>query len=175
MHHVSKTQEAEAAERQEFLLKLQQYGTQIQSGISFFLQLARESNIRNDARLGDLTDSLAADLGISTDVDPPQENGAAQDHGSLVQDYGKMDTEGSVHAVGEQSGTRHGSSFTQEAQSSSPGMRGGYSVLEVCVNTEQFLDLPFVSQDPPPMSQVPAETLGCDKPLFIPPNFLHLR
>ena len=133
VHHVSKTQEAEAAERQEFLLKLQQYVTQIQSGIGFFLQLARKSNIRSDARLGDLTDSLAGDLGISTDVDPPQENGPAQDHGSLIQD-----TEGSVHVAGEQSGARHGSSFTQEAQSSTPGMRGCYSVLRVSVNTEQL-------------------------------------
>lgn len=175
VQHVSKTQEAEAAERQEFLLKLQQYATQIQTGISFFLQLAREANIRSDARLGDLTNSLAADMGISTKADPSQQNGAAEHHGSLVQEYGEKDTEGSFHAVGEQLGARHSSSSTQEAQSANSGMRKSYSVLEESVDRKQFLDLSFVSQVPLPMNQVPVETLGCDKPPFIPPKFLHLR
>lgn len=128
MHHVSQTQEAEAAERQEFFLKLQQYGTQIQSGIGFFLQLARESNLRSDARLSDLTDSLAADLGRSPDVDPPHEGQAPQDHGSLIRDDGEKDTEGSIHTVKGQPGARHGSSSAQEARPSSPGMHGYYVV-----------------------------------------------
>lgn len=175
VHHVSKMQEVEAAERQDFLLKLQQYATQIQSGISFFLQLAQESNIRSDARLGDLTDSLSADVCISTEGDFRQENGATQGHGSLVQDYGDKDTEGGIHAVAKQPGARHGSSSAQEARPSSPGMCGYYMVLEVSINRQQPLDLQLVSQVPPPMSQAPAESLGCDKSPSIPSIFLHLR
>ena len=82
---VSKSHEAEAAERQGFLLGLQQYGSQIQRGISVLLQVAQEANIRSDAGLDDLALSIAEDNRIPISADPTEKDEAVQGDDSLVQ------------------------------------------------------------------------------------------
>ena len=81
----SKSHEGEAAERQSFLLELQQYGSQMQKGISVLLQIAKEANIRSDAGLDDLATSLAEDNPLPISVEPTEKDEAVQYEGSLVQ------------------------------------------------------------------------------------------
>lgn len=82
---VSKSHETEAAERQSFLLGLQQYGSQIQRSISVLLQVAREANVRSDAGLDDLADVLAEENRIPITADPTEKKEAVQCDVSLVQ------------------------------------------------------------------------------------------
>ena len=84
MCKVSESHETEVAERQSFLLGLQQYGSQIQRGISVLLQVAQEANIRSDAGLDDLADSLAEDNRLPTSTDPIENDQGVQCNVSLV-------------------------------------------------------------------------------------------
>ena len=86
VHQVRNTYEAEAADRRLFLLRIQQYMTELQRGTSAYLQLAHEANIRSDARLGDLADSLAADLKIDLGVEVAQKSKESEDSDSISQD-----------------------------------------------------------------------------------------
>ena len=85
MCKVSKSHEGEAAQRQKFLLELQQYGSQMQKGISALLQIAKEANIRSDAGLDDLATSLAEDNPLPISAEPTEKDEAGQYEGSLVQ------------------------------------------------------------------------------------------
>ena len=82
---VSKSHEVEAAERQSFLLGLQQYGTQIQRGISVLLQVAQEANVRSDVGLDNLAISMAEDNQVPISADPTEKDKAVQYNDSLVQ------------------------------------------------------------------------------------------
>ena len=86
VHQVRNTYEAEAADRRLFLLRIRQYMTELQRGTSAYLQLAQEANIRSDARLGDLADSLAADLKVDIDVEVAQKSKELEDSGSISED-----------------------------------------------------------------------------------------
>ena len=85
MWKFSKSHEGEAAERQHFLLELQQYGSQMQKGISVLLQIAKEANIRSDAGLDDLATSLAEDNPVPISWEPTEKDETVQYEGSLVQ------------------------------------------------------------------------------------------
>ena len=134
MHQVSRTHEAEAAERQDVLLKLQQYVAQLQKGIGFYLQLAQEANIRSDARLGDLANSLAADSGVAFEANLAPENETAQYNGSLRQDCDLRETSRDSSAVDEQPETLQDNSPSQEAQSPNHSKCGSHNALEVSSN-----------------------------------------
>ena len=84
MCKVSKSHEVEAAERQSFLLGLQQYGNQIQRGISVLLQVAQEANIRSDASLDNMAVYMAVDNQVPISADPTEKDDAVQYEDSLV-------------------------------------------------------------------------------------------
>ena len=62
VHEVHQQYQAEATERHQFLDKLEQYLSVLQKGTAQYLQLANEAHIRSEARLSDVTESLASDL-----------------------------------------------------------------------------------------------------------------
>ena len=112
MHTVSIAQEAVATERHNFLLGLQQYATQIQRGITVFLQVAQEANVRSDVRLGDLANLLATDTEMTVDTDPTKDYGAAQEHSSLIQGYHSKKESGDSPALDDQPKAMEGKSPT---------------------------------------------------------------
>ena len=116
MHTVSITQEAEAIERHDFLLGLQQYATQFQRGITILLQVAQESNVRSDVRLSDIASLLATDTEMAVDMDPTKDYGAAQEDGSLDQGYHAKKENSDSPALDDQPKAVEGNSPTQDAQ-----------------------------------------------------------
>ena len=83
---VSKLHETEAAQRQNFLLGLQQYGFQIQKGISVLLQVAQEANVRNDTSLDNMANSLNEASPALNSADPTEKDESVQYDVSLVRD-----------------------------------------------------------------------------------------
>ena len=113
---VSKSHEAEVVERQKFLLGLQQYGTQIQRGISVFLQVAQEANIRSDAGLDDLANSLAEDNRVPIRADPTEKDEAVQYDASLIQGQNTKRNVDDLHTVDGQPVAMQGNHPFQETQ-----------------------------------------------------------
>ena len=113
---VSKSHEVEAAERQTFLLGLQQYGTQIQRGISALLQVAQEANIRSDAGLDNLAISMAEDNRVLVSADPTEKDKAVQHESSLVQGQGAKRDVDDLRTVDGQLVAMQGNQLFQVAQ-----------------------------------------------------------
>lgn len=63
---IDATQQAEKAGLEEFLSTLQQLTTDFQKRTSSFIQLAADLHIRSDARLSDLSESLATEFGTKS-------------------------------------------------------------------------------------------------------------
>ena len=114
--NVSKSHKAEAAERQSFLLGLQQYGTQIQRGISVLLQITQEANIRSDAGLDDLANSLADDNRVPISADPTEKNEPVQYDYSLIQGQSKNRDVDDLHTMDGQPVAMQGTHLFQKAQ-----------------------------------------------------------
>lgn len=85
-HQVKTSEEDETAQHQNFLVKLQEYRSELRRGTGLYLQLAQEPNIRSDARLSDLTDSLATDIRTTVDADLAQEDRGYRDGSPSLQD-----------------------------------------------------------------------------------------
>ena len=96
---VSKSHKTEVAERQSFLLGLQQYGSQIERGINVFLQIAQEKNVRSDASLDDLANSLVEDNRVPFDMNPTEKDEAIQTDGSFIQPQSTERDVDNVHTV----------------------------------------------------------------------------
>ena len=85
VHQVHQRYATEAADREQFLSKLQQYLGDLQRGTGLYLQLAKEANLQSDFRLHDMAESLAVDLSSVTaneaepetteSQNPPREQG----------------------------------------------------------------------------------------------------
>ena len=94
VHKVSRSHEAEAVERQIFLLELQRYATQMQKGVNSLLQVAQEANVLSDLRLGNIAHSMTPDMQIPVETDPTPTYEAAKDHDHLSQDHAGLYTYG---------------------------------------------------------------------------------
>lgn len=79
VREINAAKEAEKAEREGFLSNLQQLTTVFQKRKSDFIQLAADFHIRSDARLSDLSESLATEFGTKSqpEVGASEHAGAA--------------------------------------------------------------------------------------------------
>ena len=129
MCKVSKSHETEVAERQTFLLGLQQYGSQIQRGISLLLHIAQEVNSRSDAGLDHVANSLTEDNRMPTSADRRERDENVQNNVSLVQVPGAKRDLDKLHTVDGQPVAMQGKYSFRETQPFTHALRDVLTAL----------------------------------------------
>ena len=163
---VSKSHEVEAAERQNFLLGLQQYGTQIQRGISVLLQVAQEANIRSDAGLDNLAISLAEDNRVPISADPTEKDEVVQCDDSLVRRQSTKRSVDGLRTMDAQPVAMPGNHLFQKAQPFCHGLRDWFTAVAL-LNAAISTGTDPGSLYSRPMSQKPAESLEYEDPSLL--------
>lgn len=164
MCKVSKSQGIEAAERQNFLFGLQQYGSQIQRGISVLLQIVQETNVRSDANLDDLANSLTEDNRVPVSADTI-EKGVINHDISLVQGLGARTDEDSCTMDG-QPVAMQGNHLFQEAEPFCHEL-AVYSFLLHCSLTNTSIEIEFDRLVSHPTSPGPTKSLMYKNPSLL--------